>query len=97
MARVASTALLRVIESKSPKLDPRNRDIWSPHQSKSFSNGMIERKHTDENSDVSNRPRPRVDGGTHTQRLFFHPSVQSGKPKQREGRPTRRSSLGIRS
>jgi len=50
MARVASTALLRVIESKSPKVDPRNRVIWSPHQSKSFSKGMIERKHTGQDS-----------------------------------------------
>jgi len=59
MARVASTVLLRVIESRSPKVDPRNRAISSPHQSKSFSKGMIERKHTGENSEVSNTPRPR--------------------------------------
>ena len=47
MARVASTALLRVIISKSPKLNPRYSAICSPHQSKIFSKGMIETKHTD--------------------------------------------------
>jgi len=68
MARVASTALLRVMASKSPKVDPRNRAIWSPHQSKSFSKGTIEMKHTGPELLMSNNtPRPR--------RWYSHPKV----------------------
>jgi hypothetical protein len=71
MARVASTALLRVIMSKSPRVDPRYSAICSPHQSKSFSKGMIERKHTDPKTD---RHQQRNDG-FRSQRWYTHAKV----------------------
>ena len=100
MARVASTVLLRVIMSKSPKDDPRYIAICSPHQSNSLSKGMIERKHTDpKKSTLISKRTISLDpkDGTHTQRSCCLPSERSGKPRRVEEKPITRSNLGIRS
>jgi len=71
IAKVASTALLRVIVSKSPRDDPRYSNIWSPHQSKSFSKGMMEMKHTGR---LWSAPISTTTVATHIQKLSFRPS-----------------------
>ena len=70
--------------SKSPRLVPRYSAICSPHQSKSFSKGTIERKHTNSGIRAPSVKDQRVLRIAHTPKSrFVTPLSDMGNPSKR--------------